>query len=127
MVGFLLITKEGSDEVHILSHITKVLTSVHDSIELNWHTDAVCAVGGEVQSRVLSAICQEDNMQIFICSLFPPPHELLETWFNSETKHEKKKKNSHSTWEFFKNVRQYISLKSTVWSLTEKPLTSSIR
>lgn len=53
--------KEGSDALYILYHMTGVLTSVHHSIELHWHADAVCAVSGEVQGRVLPAICQKDN------------------------------------------------------------------
>lgn len=37
------------------------LTCVHDSIELHWHANAACAVGGEVQGRVLPAVYETDK------------------------------------------------------------------
>lgn len=48
-------------------NITATLTSVHDSIELHWHADAVCAVGGEVQGWVLPAICEKDKQRVQLC------------------------------------------------------------
>lgn len=51
----------GSDLLDFLCRITVTLTSVHHSIELHRHADTACAVGGEVQGRVLPAFYEEDN------------------------------------------------------------------
>lgn len=48
-------------------HMTVKLTSVHHSIELHRHADAACAVGGEVQGRVLPAFYKEDDDKEELC------------------------------------------------------------
>lgn len=47
-----------------LCHMTAILTSVHHSIELHRHADTACAVGGEVEGRVLPGFCEQDNHNV---------------------------------------------------------------
>lgn len=46
---------KGRDQLDFLWHMTAIPTGVHHSIELHRHADAACAIGGEVQGRVLPA------------------------------------------------------------------------
>lgn len=122
VLGGVVIKKEGSDEPYILYHMTGVLTSVHHSIELHRHADAACAVSGEVQSRVLPAICQEDN-KLLSCFVLA----LVKKKKSHKLKCEKAYKRlpvAQNT--SFKNLLKNISLKSPV-SLTEKQFACSIR
>lgn len=59
-----LLFAKGSDELEFLCHMTAILTSVHHSIELHRHADTACAIGGEVQGRVLPGFCEKDNHNV---------------------------------------------------------------
>lgn len=56
--------KKGSNLMNFLFQQVEQLTSVHDSVELHWHANATCAIGGEVQGRVRPALYKTNNQKV---------------------------------------------------------------